>query len=97
MSVNDANSAIQSDSAIATGDPGQLTLLTGETSFENVTVPEQIAQEFFFDDGDITHMSARPYNGIIQGSLKNPNLIRVYETVSCNHISLKIKQFSYLI
>ena len=43
------------------------------------SVPEQVAQEISLEDGEseITHIGARPFNGVIQGSLKNTHSHRI--------------------
>ena len=39
-----------------------------ETVLEDVTFPEQAAQELIIKDGTVTHIGGGQYNGFIQGS-----------------------------
>ena len=40
-----------------------------ETVLEDATVPEQVAQEIIIDGRTITHISAGPFDGYLQGPL----------------------------
>ena len=45
------------------------------------SIPEQVAQEISLEDGEseLTHIGARPFYGVIEGSLKILNLSRTLQ------------------
>ena len=47
----------------------QQEIIVEETVLEDATVPEQVAQEIIIDGRTITHISAGPFDGYLQGSL----------------------------
>ena len=47
----------------------QPTAVIEEIIVEDATVPQQVAQEIIIKGGNITHISAGPYNGYLQGPL----------------------------
>lgn len=59
--------------------PGHPYVLETKETLPVRSVPEQVAQEISLEDGEseITHIGARPFNGVIQGSLKNTHLHRI--------------------
>ena len=50
----------------------QQQIIVEETVLEDATVPEQVAQEIIIDGRTITHISAGPFDGYLQGPLHVP-------------------------